>query len=241
MEGGAAEVKSVAIGELVLRPEFQVRRKLDAGTIKRYAAVMQSGQEMPPITVAVVEGVSILVDGWHRVQAMKSLGRDITLAVLVEGCDEAQVRWLAAQANLTHGLPLKSGEVREVFRAYVRAGKCWKGARGRSQSKSYREIAKDLGGLRTYGTIRTWMKKDFPRVFRRMSDSDNLFGMNGGDHPLPPIDYLGPAKEALQEALALARGVTDPRERGELIALAEVTVQALKDAAPWTPEEPADF
>src|SRR3989442_6993160 len=35
--------------------------------------------------------------------------------------------------------------------------------------RSYREIASDLNGVRSYWTLREWMRKDFPKLLDRKS------------------------------------------------------------------------
>ena len=133
----------VLIADLVRDRSFQVRAGLDRATVTRYANVLKAGITMPPIRVAVVDGAAVVVDGWHRLAAVELLGGTTIEAVVVEA-SERDARWMAAQANLQHGRPLKSVEVREAFRFYIRARKHRAGGRLRS----YREIAQDLGGSR---------------------------------------------------------------------------------------------
>lgn len=57
---------------------YQGLRVLDAGRVSRIAAsIAQEGQQSPVLVTA--DGV--LVDGYHRVAALESLGRDLVLAV----------------------------------------------------------------------------------------------------------------------------------------------------------------
>lgn len=74
--------------------------------------------------VAMVGGVPLVVDGWHRVAALRHIGRGRVEAEVVEASrDEALV--LAMMANLRHGLPLKPREkgaaVRRALGAYLAA------------------------------------------------------------------------------------------------------------------------
>jgi hypothetical protein len=156
-------VRTVAIADLVCDEAMQVRVKLDEATIKGYAAKYRAGVDMAPIKVAVVEGVPLLVDDWHRLAALKSNGSTTAQAIVIEGVTRADAEWMAAQANVTHGLPLKPKEVRNVFRAYIRARKHLK---GRGKTKSYRDIAEELGTGTSFNTVNRWMKKDFPDIAR---------------------------------------------------------------------------
>jgi hypothetical protein len=125
---------------------------------------------MPPIKVALIEDARVVVDGWHRLAALEKIGRYEVEGEIVKATAR-EALWLAAQANLEHGLPLKSPEIRAAFRAYIRAQQ-HRGPRG--NLKSYRQIAQELGGVRRYTTIRNWMKKDFRKIFDAMGGADPL-------------------------------------------------------------------
>lgn len=197
----------VIIAQLCRSKDFQVRSKLCLHTCNRYAAAIKVGQVLPPLQVALVDGVPCLVDGYHRAAALESLGYLEAEAVITETTrDDAQ--WMAADANLTHGLPLKTRELREVFRVYMRTCRYKK---GRGKWKSYREIAQDLG--RPHTTIRLWMEKDFKKLFNEYGDANRRAKGDDSDRPPPPprdaraaIDHLHAVREAFQEtACAEAR------------------------------------
>lgn len=139
---GGSHVR-VALDDLILDREYQTRLALDHGAIRRYADAMRTGHKLPPITIARVDGAPVVIDGWHRVHAAKLAGIAALPALLIDP-PEAELPWLAAEANLRHGVPLKRSERRNVFRAYVRAGQHLK---GRRRIKSSREISSDLHGL----------------------------------------------------------------------------------------------
>lgn len=148
----------------------------------------------------MVDGVPCLVDGYHRAEALEYLGYLEAEAVITETTrDDAQ--WMAANANLTHGLPLKPRELREVFKVYMRTGRYKK---GRGQWKSYREIAQDLG--RPHTTIRLWMEKDFKKLFNQYGDANRRAKGDDSVRPPPPpgdaraaIDHLDAVRNAFQE------------------------------------------
>lgn len=197
---------TVSIAKLCRSKDFQVRAKLCPKTVQRYAAAIKAEQELPPIQVALVDGVPCLVDGYHRAAALESLGYQETEAVITEATrDDAQ--WMAANANLTHGLPLKPHEVREVFRVYIRTGRYKKGS---GKVASYRDIGYELG--RPHTTIRNWMARDFKKLYHAYG-KDNEGGAEGGCYPLhdapPPasareaIDHLNAARESFQRTSCL--------------------------------------
>ncbi|WP_449101938.1 hypothetical protein [Pseudomonas extremaustralis] len=189
----------VTIAQLCRSRDFQVRSKLCLHTVQRYATAIKAGQVLPPLQVALVNGVPCLVDGYHRAEALEFLGCVEAEAVITESTrDEAQ--WMAANANLTHGLPLKPRELREVFKVYMRTGRYKK---GRGQWKSYREIAQDLG--RPHTTIRLWMEKDFKKLFNEYGDANRRAKGDDSVRPPPPpgdakaaIDHLDAVRYAFE-------------------------------------------
>jgi hypothetical protein len=50
--------------------------------------------------------------------------------------------------------------------------------------KSYREIRDELGSVKTHTTIRNWMQRMFPAVFRAMGGDQE--GNSSADIPAPP-------------------------------------------------------
>lgn len=190
----------VTIAQLCRSKDFQVRSRLCLHTVQRYATAIKAGQVLPPLQVALVNGVPCLVDGYHRAEALEYLGYVEAEAVITESTrDEAQ--WMAANANLTHGLPLKTRELREVFKVYMRTGRYKK---GRGQWKSYREIAQDLG--RPHTTIRLWMEKDFKKLFNEYGDANRRAKGDDSVRPPPPpgdakaaIDHLDAVRYAFEE------------------------------------------
>lgn len=89
---------------------LQVRRRIDPAAVKRYVSIIQSGKEMPPVKVALIDDVPVLIDGWHRFAALERLGEDQATALVVK-LTQQDAYWHAAKANLEHGLALKAGEL----------------------------------------------------------------------------------------------------------------------------------
>ena len=158
-----------------LMGDLQVRRKLNPGAVKRYREMHAAGQVAPPPLVARVKEptgpVLYLVDGWHRWEAgaLQTVGGYGGGEVLVSvACMTlAEARWEAARANLAHGVPLKPGELRQVLRAFIKAGKHRK---GRGEVMSYRELAVQIGKPHT--TVYRWVREDFPSLARSMGDTE---------------------------------------------------------------------
>lgn len=222
----AGEAVTVALAELVLNEDFQIRLgKPDPSTIKRYAQAYKAGTVLPPVKVCVLEGVKVLLDGWHRVAARKSLGLLDVDAVVVRATRE-EARWIAAEANLTHGRPLTAREVQEVFKAYVRAKK--HRHRG-GRLKSYREIGTELGRHNT--TVRAWMQKHFPTIADHYA-KDEGEGPKGGLWDQPGRTIGDDLRERLEASLALAQGEISRDTRRELLKTARALTRAIKEG-PW--------
>ena len=217
----------VPLADIVIRETWQVRERINATAVKRYAAIYDAGTAMEPIRVAEVasascaSGVLMLIDGAHRVAALRSLGATHADAS-VEPMKEQQAQWAAASANLEHGMPLKAAELREVFRQYIATGQHRKGRR----FKSFADIAKDIPGKTRY-TYRNWMREDFPETFRK-----HYAGSNGEGHSHGGLDHVGGDQQALdmaaieehlRQVAALARSMPSKATRGRIAALVEAT------------------
>jgi len=142
-------------------------------TIKQYATAYKTNPNlMAPIDIMESGEGFTLIDGYHRLEAMKSAGLGFASARVYEPMRTAYVGFMAAHRNAKHGLQLTPKERREVyFGNYMRAG-LYK--IGKNDFKSYREIAEDLNGIASYVTIRAWMEKDFPKIFKAMMKDNDL-------------------------------------------------------------------
>lgn len=201
--------------------DLQVRNKLDPVAIKRYRDAAASGKVFPPIKVGrIKDGRLYLVDGWHRLEAGAVSTNEETFVgdgpeVLVEVADltEAEVRWEAARANLEHGVPLKSGEMRGVFRAFIKAGKHRK---RRGELMSYRDMAAEV--CKPHTTLRRWLMEDFPRLAAKMGGSEggNPQAEPAESIPLEEIHLVEGLRAA--ETLRISLSAMTPQGRWEVAA-----------------------
>lgn len=207
---------------------------MQTGAVRRYAEAMSTGAEFPPITLAHIDGSLILVDGWHRLEAATVVGMDtITAEVLDISLEEA--RWKAAQANTKHGLPLSHQEYREVFRAFMDAGLYRKG----HSWLAYRDIAMHIG--KGYSTIRNWMERDYPELFKKYQTMANGGDMAGpyDRHAKAMQRRLKQAEEAIKNTRNIGRTL-DPVPLGELIETLRNTLSDL-ETRPYEPVIVDDF
>jgi hypothetical protein len=206
----------VPLADVIRHDSFQVRRRLDGGAVKRYADMTRAGSEPPPIKVGRVAGRLYLLDGWHRMEAgALETARGLNgeeVRVHVADMSRAQAAWVAAQANLGHGVQYRGRELHEVFKAFVKA----KGhVRPDGSLMSYREIAPIIGKPHT--TVRTWMIRYFPKVAAAMG------GIEHGNKEAEPAplgdlreEHKAAALEALREVTQRLDLVT-PEARWELV------------------------
>jgi hypothetical protein len=223
-------VKELPLSVIVVDDSLQVRRKLNPAAVKAYRTAYKYGRALPPLRVARVnKGALKLVDGWHRLEALKSLGVARTAVEVVETTAHG-AKWEAARANLQHGVPLKPAEYRNVFRVYVSTRQH---ITGKGRYKSYRDIAQEIGGTRAYTTIRNWMLKDFPKVAQKMGGLE----VGGFDPerraPHPDDELLATGLEGAANAAAAARGITDAARRGRLVQELREALETAERAGPY--------
>ena len=85
-------------------------------TVEEYARLMEEGEKFPPPRVwKRPDGRYWLIDGVHRIEALRKIGRKEVEAEVVEGIDESEYEVMAFRANLKHGLPLKREEKKQFL------------------------------------------------------------------------------------------------------------------------------
>jgi hypothetical protein len=214
----------VPVSSIVVSATYQMRNKVDPGTVRRYANVLKSGNDLPPITLAKINGVLHLVDGFHRLEAMT--GEEVEAVVIETTAREAL--WLAASANLKNGLPLKTKELKKVFRSYIRARRhYWKSG----ELKSYREIARELGGIRSYATIHSWMRKEFPKIAEQYTKEQQWPAGGFRDSAYRLDSATSGTMRDLNNALAKFDGIANANDRGVVIQRAEEVLRGMKQSA----------
>lgn len=231
----------VPLDNIVRHRPLQVRSKLNAGAVKRYQDMTAAGSEPPPIKVGRVGSRLYLVDGWHRIEAgalQTASGMHSKVLALVADMSEKQVRWEAARANIGHGVPLRKSELREVFRAFIRA-QMHHLAKGKYMS--YRDMGAALG--MNFSTLRNWTQKDFPSLFRALGQGGQENNA-GGLQPIEGLtmeqEHASEAQAALQALVQHAMALSAPENRWELLKGLEEASEALKKAGVVEPR-PEEF
>ncbi|ARM86620.1 hypothetical protein RHEC894_CH00264 [Rhizobium sp. CIAT894] len=238
------EVITVSLDALVLLPDNQIRQQMSWRTVREYAELMRGGERFSPVKVARIDAANedrgfALVDGWHRVSAAQRIGLRQIEAVLVTPKGPYEIPWLAAEANRRHGLPLSRADKRNVFQAYVRAGKHRKG-RG-TAVKSAREMEKDLNGIVSRHQLPKWMQSDFPAIYAAMKGNGFEQGNDeAGGLMSPDMDeeYAKAARAALDEYMACMRAMKDNRKARKVLTDAAALVTEVAEAVTGRREWP---
>jgi hypothetical protein len=156
---------------------------------------------------------------------------------------------------------LQPKDVRAVFQAYMDAGKNIK-ADG-SGLQSYRDISKDLGGVRGHVTIHNWMREDYPGTAAKMGVEEveppedrklphkelelYVWGLRGLETATNTVrllkneEYRGKLVQDMLKLLVVAAGKLTSEDRlGEVIETLELTLGRLK-AKPYRPHDSSAF
>ena len=110
-----SKIKKVRIADIVFDLDLYPRVAHYWQTSYQYKEEMLSGARFPPITLALLDNKLILVDGKHRLEAVKSLKQEFIEADILEGLDRKQIYLEAIKRNIAHGQKLSPFEKRKAI------------------------------------------------------------------------------------------------------------------------------
>ena len=187
------EIRELALDDLILDPNLNLRDRLDEFTVERYA---EAWQRLPPVTVYEVEGRWLLADGFHRHAAAVLLGKASIRAEVREGTFPDALDFVSS-VNLFHGLPLTRAERRRAVEVKLRLHHDWSDRRMAEELAVSRElVAKTRRGLIEGGQI--------PNNPGRVGADGKTYSTAG--LPKDPNERLPKGKPIAQQ--------DDPRDRG---------------------------
>jgi hypothetical protein len=88
----------------------------------KYEQAMKSGAKFPPIVLADYKGKLILVDGLHRLEATRKLGKTAIDAKILKGLTEKEIFIEAVRLNIKHGQPLCASEINNIILKFEKYG-----------------------------------------------------------------------------------------------------------------------
>jgi len=160
------EKLKVRVDSIIVDMKFQCRDEMPYWRINSYRNIYNNNQDMGALLVGRRSKGFVLLDGFHRLKALKLIGAK-WVNVEVTNEVEKNWRWIAAKANMGHGAGLKTKEVRKAFRIFIKTKQ--NVADDLGMLMTYREIAEHFPA-KTYKTIYNWMQEDFPETAKLMSD-----------------------------------------------------------------------
>lgn len=127
---------TLKIAEIHIDGGTQPRASIDEAVVAEYAAAIEAGAAFPPLTVVFDGKKHWLADGFHRILALERLNRTHAECVVKKGTlDDA--KWLAAGANVSHGLRRTNADKRAAVLMAL--------ATEKGKEASERELAKWCG------------------------------------------------------------------------------------------------
>lgn len=93
---------------------LQTRAALNEDTVADYAEAMERGDKFPAVTVFTDGAEYYLADGFHRVEALRRIGKKVVVAELQDGDFKAALLY-ALKANSTHGLRRTNADKRHAL------------------------------------------------------------------------------------------------------------------------------
>ena len=122
------------ISAIIQDSALQIRAGMNDGTVQEYTERMTEGETFPPVIVWKDGDDHLLIDGYHRMAAMKAAGfTDCEVKVFTGTKAEALIA--AMLANRNHGLPMTRTDKRQAVKRILDA----------SSDMSSRAIAEAVG------------------------------------------------------------------------------------------------
>lgn len=195
---------TIRLGDIIVDPTYQVRKRTSGHKVKEYAAAMRNGDEFPPITVE--SGTMKVVDGFTRFEAyQREYGPDHKIPASVESFDKPGDRIAyAAKRNMQNGYSLDQWE-RENVVATLRAYGYKAADIAPVVNWTVERVDSYVGVIVSTGKRKKTVKRDTPD---QENVTNNTVVFNGPK---------GQEQAALKGGLGHLRGKTVPRQVAENI------------------------
>lgn len=201
----ATNARRVALDKIMLDPRLQARAQLSDELVGEYAQAMDDGSKFPPLEVWKIDDELFLVDGFHRLGALRANGKSFHMTRCVgEGTiEDAQLYGLGV--NSRNGQRLTNADKNRVVKLAL--------VHPALQEASAREIARACGVTHVFvSKLRHFLETVPPEVRERITKGEQtanpLTPPKGDDEPEGDEGSEDPfdgAVRALNEASATAR------------------------------------
>lgn len=91
--------------EKSLKNQARINTVINEAQVETYVDAMKRGDDFPAVIAYLANGKLIAVDGNHRLQAAKIVGKQVSVYVLDAKTDPQTIVHLTFEANTKHGLP----------------------------------------------------------------------------------------------------------------------------------------
>lgn len=109
------KTKIIPIEKAICDKEIYPRNLVNWVTVVRYKGAMNSGADFPPITVARLKNRFIVVDGFHRLDAMKGNKETHVTIEILEGLDKKGIYIESVKRNIGHGQQFSGQERTKII------------------------------------------------------------------------------------------------------------------------------
>lgn len=111
-------IKAIPLSKITLDKGLQPRLDITQEAVVEYAEAMQNGETMPPCLVVWDSNTYWLCDGFHRIAAAKTLKFKTIECEIINGT-RIDAMWLAAAANLKHGVRRTNADKRRAVQMAI--------------------------------------------------------------------------------------------------------------------------
>lgn len=167
----------VNIHDITVEPSLQSTNRLDLSTVKEYEGKYKAGVDMPPIELAEINGMKVLINGEHRLEAQKLIDEVYRVKAVVKPMSMYEARMAAIRANTDNGKSLTHAQKREKIERLFQL-KAYKDKN--SRPRTFEDIAKEVNHALTARYISNWMRKNHYKTYRWMTRKNREPEYQGG-------------------------------------------------------------
>lgn len=219
------------ISDITIDKQFQIRAEIDNPTVQRYAELYSENVKFPPVLVWETDGKFILIDGFHRVGAMREAGYVECEAKVFRGTKtEAMVA--ATLSNNSHGRPMTGADLRSAIAKLIECDRDMSNAQiaeAAGCSPHTVQSVREAIGMQT-ARVRGKDGKSYPAKIKRekrTQDEDTSDRDDDGERNEPPPDTGIGGESASPEELAK----TEKRRmtKAEAMEICEIAIHDLTE------------